>query len=52
MKINEEEKQAIRDRLAEIRQWLLENPLLSNPMADGLIRESNILNVRLKMLGT
>ena len=51
MKINEEEKQAIRDRLAEIRQWLLENPLLSNPMADGLIRESNILNMRLKMMG-
>lgn len=51
MKINEEEKQMIRDRLAEIRQCLLENPLLQNPEADGLIREANILNVRLKMLG-
>lgn len=51
MKINEEEKQMIRDRLAEIRQWLLENPLLGNPMTEEMIRESNILNVRLKMLG-
>lgn len=51
MRINEEEKQMIRNRLAEIRQWLLENPLLQNPEADKLIRESNILNVRLKMLG-
>lgn len=52
MRINEEEKQAIRDRLAEIRRWLLENPLLGNPITEELIRESNILNVRLKMLET
>ena len=51
MRINEEEKQEIRERLAEIRQYLMENPLLQNPEADGLIRESNILNMRLKMMG-
>lgn len=51
MRINEEEKQAIRDRLAEIRRWLLENPLLGNPMTEELIRESNILNVRLRFHG-
>lgn len=51
IKTNEEERQATKERLAEIRRWLMENPLLSNPMADRLIRESNILNVRLKMLG-
>ena len=28
------------------------NPLLGNPITEELIRESNILNVRLKMLGT
>lgn len=50
MRINEEEKQMIRNRLAAIRQWLLENPLLGNPMTEELIRESNILNVRLKMM--
>lgn len=51
MRINEEEKQAIRERLAEIRNRLLTEGILLNPQADALIRESNILNVRLKMMG-
>ncbi len=51
IRTNEEEKERIRQRLAEIRRWLMENPLLSNPTADRLIRESNNLNVRLKTLG-
>ena len=51
MKINEEEKQRIKDRLAEIREELLNDGILCNPKSDDLIRESNNLNVRLKMLG-
>lgn len=51
IRTNEEEKERIRQRLAEIRRWLQENPLLDNPKADMLIRESNILNMRLKMMG-
>ena len=51
IRTNEEEKQMIRDRLAEIREKLLNEDILFNPQSDALIRESNILNVRLKMLG-
>lgn len=51
IKINEEEKQLVREKLAEIREKLLNEDILFNPQADGLIRESNILNVRLKMMG-
>lgn len=51
MKINEEEKQRIKDRLAEIREELLSDGILCNPKSDDLIRERNNLNVRLKMLG-
>lgn len=51
IRTNEEEKQAIRERLTEIRERLLTESILFNPQADGLIRESNILNVRLKMMG-
>lgn len=51
IKINEEEKQLVRERLAEIREKLLNEDILFNPQTDGLIRESNILNVRLKMMG-
>lgn len=51
IRTNEEEKQAIRERLAEIRERLLTESILFNPQADALIRESNILNVRLKMMG-
>ena len=51
IRTNEEEKQMIRDRLAEIREKLLNEDILFNPQADGLIRESNALNIRLKMLG-
>lgn len=51
IKINEEEKQLVRERLAEIREKLLNEDILFNPQSDGLIRESNILNVRLKMMG-
>ena len=51
MKINEEEKQRIKDRLSEIREELLSDGILCNPKSDDLIRESNNLNVRLKMLG-
>ena len=51
IRTNEEEKQMIRDRLDEIREKLLNEDILFNPQADGLIRESNILNVRLKMMG-
>ena len=32
---NEEEKQAIRERLAEIRERLLTEPILFNPQADA-----------------
>lgn len=51
IRTNEEEKQAIRERLAEIRERLLTESILLNPLADALIRESNALNIRLKMLG-
>ena len=51
IRTNEEEKQRIRDRLAEIREKLLNEDILFNPQADALIRESNALNIRLKMLG-
>lgn len=51
IKTNEEEKQAIRERLAEIRGFLLAEDILFNPQADALIRESNALNIRLKNLG-
>ena len=51
IRTNEEEKQAIRERMAEIRERLLTESILFNPQADALIRESNILNVRLKMMG-
>lgn len=51
IKTNEEEKQAIRERLAEIRERLLTEPILFNPQADALIWKSNALNIRLKMLG-
>ena len=51
IRTNEEEKQAIRERLAEIRERLLTEPILFNPQEDALIRESNALNIRLKMLG-
>lgn len=51
IRTNEEEKERIRERLAEIREELLKDGVLGNPKADALIRESNNLNVRLKMLG-
>ena len=51
IRTNEEEKQMIRDRLAEIREKLLNEDILFNPQADGLIRESNALNVKLKLMG-
>lgn len=51
IRTNEEEKQAIRERLAEIRGFLLAEDILFNPQADALIRESNILNVKLKLMG-
>ena len=52
IRTNEEEKQMIRDRLAEIREKLLNEDILFNPQqADALIRESNILNVKLKLMG-
>ena len=51
IRTNEEEKKRIRERLAEIREELLKDGVLGNPKADALIRESNNLNVRLKMLG-
>ena len=51
IRTNEEEKQMIRDRLAEIREKLLNEDILFNTQADALIRESNALNIRLKMLG-
>ena len=51
IKTNEEEKERIRQRLAEIRQELLKERILENKKADDLIRESNNLYVRLKMLG-
>ena len=51
MKVNEKEKQRIRDRLAEIRKELLRDGILCNPKADALIRESNILGLRLKWMG-
>lgn len=51
IRTNEEEKQLIRERLAEIRARLLSEGILFNPDADGLIRESNSLNIRLKNLG-
>ena len=51
IRINEEEKKRIRERLAEIRERLLTEPILLNPQADALIRESNALNVKLKMMG-
>ena len=51
IRTNEEEKQMIRDRLAEIREKLLNEDILFNPKADALIRESNILNVKLKLMG-
>lgn len=51
IRTNEEEKERIRERLAEIRERLLTESILFNPQADALIRESNNLNVRLKMLG-
>ena len=43
IKTNEGEKERIRELLSE--------GILENPKADGLIRESNILNMRLKMMG-
>lgn len=51
IRTNEEEKQAIRERLAEIRERLLTESILLNPESDSLIRESNILNVKLKLMG-
>lgn len=51
MKINEEEKQKLRDRLAEIRQYFLSNDLLQNDEIYPLISECNALNIRLKNLG-
>lgn len=51
IRTNEEEKQLVRERLAEIREKLLSEDILFNPQSEGLIRESNILNVRLKMMG-
>ena len=51
IKTNEGEKERIRRRLAEIREELLSEGILENPKANGLIRESNILNMRLKMMG-
>ena len=51
IKTNEEEKERIRQRLSEIRQKLLQERILENKKADELIRESNALNIRLKMLG-
>ena len=51
MKINENEKQMIRERLGEIRERLLKDGILCNPKAESLIRESNILGLRLKMMG-
>ena len=51
IRTNEEEKERIRRRLAEIRKELLSEGILENPKADELITEMNNLNVRLKMLG-
>lgn len=51
IRTNEEEKERIRKRLAEIREKLLNEDILFNPQADALIRESNILNVKLKLMG-
>lgn len=51
IRTNEGEKERIRERLAGIRQELLKDGVPGNPKADELIRESNNLNVRLKMLG-
>lgn len=51
IRTNEEEKERIRQRLAEIREKLLNEDILFNPQADALIRESNILNVKLKLMG-
>lgn len=51
IRTNEEEKERIRRRLAEIREELLSEGILENPKAEELIRESNNLNVRLKMSG-
>lgn len=51
IRTNEEEKKRIRERLAEIRNRLLTEGILLNPESDSLIRESNILNVKLKMMG-
>ena len=51
IRTNEEEKKRIRERLAEIRNRLLTEGILLNPESDSLIRESNILNVKLKLMG-
>lgn len=51
IKTNEGEKERIRERLAEIREEFMTKGILENPKAEELIRESNNLNVRLKMLG-
>lgn len=51
IRTNEGEKERIRRRLAEIRKELLSEGILENPKAEELIRESNSLNVRLKMMG-
>ena len=48
---DKDKRRMIRDRLAEIREKLLNEDILFNPQADALIRESNALNIRLKMLG-
>ena len=51
IRTNEEEKERIRQRLAEIREKLMTTGVLGNPDADRLITELNNLNVRLKMMG-
>lgn len=51
IRTNEGEKERIRERLAEIREELMTKGILENPKAEELIRESNNLNVRLKMSG-
>lgn len=51
IRTNEEEKERIRKRLAEIRTELMTKGIVGNPKADALITELNNLNVRLKVLG-
>lgn len=51
IRTNERERERIRERLSAIRTRLLYGDILFSREAEELIRESNILNVRLKMMG-